>query len=50
MRRIRIPGLLLLGTEGRTSIPGASLYLSSIGRFNPTKPLMPNQNTAARLS
>jgi hypothetical protein len=44
-----MPGFLLLGTEVRTAIlvhPGhpPSLYLSSIGCFNPTKPLKAEQD------
>jgi hypothetical protein len=43
-----LPGFALLGTEVRTDIlvhPGhrPTLYLSSIGCFNPTKPLKANQ-------
>jgi len=44
-----MPGFLLLGTEVRTGIlvhPGhpPKLYLSSIGCFNPTKPLKADQD------
>jgi hypothetical protein len=43
-----MPGFLLLGTQARTDIlvhPGhrPKLYLSSIGCFNPTKPIKANQ-------
>lgn len=43
-----MPGFLLLGTQARTAIlvhPGhpPSLYLSSIGCFNPTRPLRADQ-------
>jgi hypothetical protein len=46
-----MPGFLLLGTTVRTAIlvhPGhpPTLYLSSIGCFNPTKPLKANQDMA----
>jgi hypothetical protein len=44
-----MPGFLVLGTQARTAIlvhPGhpPSLYLSSIGCFNPTRPLTADQN------
>ena len=44
-----MPGFLLLGTKVRTAVlvhPGhpPSLYLSSIGCFNPTKPLKADQD------
>jgi hypothetical protein len=44
-----MPGFLLLGTEVRSAIlmhPGhpPKLYLSSIGCFNPTKPLKADQS------
>jgi hypothetical protein len=46
-----MPGFLLLGTQVRTAIlvhPGhpPKLYLSSIGCFNPTKPLKADQDMA----
>jgi hypothetical protein len=50
-----MPGFLVLGTEVRTAIlvhPGhpPSLYLSSIGCFNPTKPLKADQDMVFRES